>query len=210
MWWPEHTADTDSATAHDRTAYVYRSHVHAVYDNDIGAHGAPISAFVRTRLSSRGRHDLTAELSSAAHSQANHDDVKIFTHVRSEATGGRQGLQPPGSRRACQRRSMATPRLRPDTLSHPIYAKGRLAPPPAVTSDNRRGTTISPDLQGPSLRVLSMCSLAAMRPSVGRVPEHTVCTEPARPRLSTQRTLCNHTCVVYTNAFVGAEEFFWA
>jgi hypothetical protein len=55
-----------------------------------------------------------------------------------------------------------------------------------------------------------MCSLAAMRPSVGRVPEHTVRTEPARPRLSRQRTHCNHPCVVYTNPFVGAEEFFWA
>jgi hypothetical protein len=105
---------------------------------------------------------------------------------------------------------MPRPRLRSDTLSHAVHAQGRLAPPPARTSDNTRGTTVSPDLQGPSVSQLSMCSLAAMQPSVGTVPEHTVRTEPARPRLSTQRTLCIHTWVVDTNPFVGAEEFFWA
>jgi hypothetical protein len=55
-----------------------------------------------------------------------------------------------------------------------------------------------------------MCSLAAKRRSVGRVPEHTVRTEPARPRPDAARTPHTHPYVVYTSPFWRSGEPFWA
>jgi hypothetical protein len=54
-----------------------------------------------------------------------------------------------------------------------------------------------------------MCSLAAMRPSVGRVPERTVRTEPARPRPDAARIRHTHPYVVYNSPFGGTNEPFW-
>jgi hypothetical protein len=55
-----------------------------------------------------------------------------------------------------------------------------------------------------------MCSLAAMGPSVGTVPEHTVRTEPARSRPDAARIPHTHPYVVYTSPCGGSKEPFWA
>jgi hypothetical protein len=55
-----------------------------------------------------------------------------------------------------------------------------------------------------------MCSLAAMRPSVGRVPEHTVRNEAARPTPDAARIPHTHPYVVYNSPFGRSGEPFWA
>jgi hypothetical protein len=55
-----------------------------------------------------------------------------------------------------------------------------------------------------------MCSLAAMRPTVGTVPEHTVRIEPARLRPDAACTPHTYPYVVYTSPFGGTGEPFWA
>jgi hypothetical protein len=82
---------------------------------------------------------------------------------RAKLLVGGRACSPPGARRACQPRSMPRPGLRPDTLSHAVHSQGQLAPQPARTSDNTRGTTVSPDLKGPSVSQLSVCSLQCGR-----------------------------------------------
>jgi hypothetical protein len=55
-----------------------------------------------------------------------------------------------------------------------------------------------------------MCSLAAMQPSVGTVPEHTVRTEAARPRPDAARIPRTYPFMMYTSPFGGTGEPFWA